>query len=238
MSVRFGRLLRGARSAVFAAVCVGLSAAGHVWMSGHGLPFWALVLAFTAVGAAGYALAGRQRGLVSISALMLAAEGGLHLLFTATQAPQSSDSSSAAQRLLGATFATLPASARRIPLSDWVCGTMGGAGMGGSGGLSARLAADLMAAGHGLGMAAAHAVAGLACAWWLWRGESAVFRLLRWLGTLAAPLLAVLWPGSHPAPDFASGRIAHVGENALGHTLRLLSARVVRRGPPRLRFCM
>ena len=230
---RVGHLLRATRSAVFAAVCVGLSAAGHVWMSGRGLPLWALVLAFAAVGAAGHALAGRQRGFASIGALMLAGECGLHLLFIAAQGP---GSASSAQRAFDAASAALPATARGLPLSDWVCGPMGGSGMGS--GLASRLAADLMA-GHGLGMIAAHGVAGLLCAWWLWRGESALFRLLRWLGTLAAPLLAVLWPDGPVAPDFVRvRRVRAQGDAVSGRTLRLLSTRVVRRGPPHPRFCI
>jgi hypothetical protein len=80
-----GRSLRGARAAVFAVACVGLSAAGHVWRSGESVPLWAVIVAVLAVGGAGYALAGRQRGFVPIAALMLAGELALHLLFTAAQ---------------------------------------------------------------------------------------------------------------------------------------------------------
>ena len=80
-----GRSLRGARAAVFAAACVGVSAAGHVWMSSAPIAAWALVVAVSAVGAAAYALGGRQRGFASIAGLMLAGEAGLHLLFSASQ---------------------------------------------------------------------------------------------------------------------------------------------------------
>jgi hypothetical protein len=83
--MRIGRSLRGARAAVFAVACVGLSAAGHVWMSGESVPLWAVTVAILAVGGAGYVLAGRQRGFVPIAALMLAGEVALHLLFTAAQ---------------------------------------------------------------------------------------------------------------------------------------------------------
>jgi hypothetical protein len=232
---RVGPLLRAARAAVLAALCAALTAAGHVWMSGRGLPWWALALAFAAVGAAGYALAGRQRGLPTICGLMLAGEWGLHLLFTAAQGPAPI---SPMQRAVDAATAALPASARGLPVSDWVCGGMDGAGMGGAGsGTSARLAAALMA-GHGLGMLAAHAAAGLLCAWWLWRGESALFRLLRWLGTFRAPLLAILWPDALVAPDLVTGRRVRVRPDAFAATLRLLATRVLRRGPPCPRLSM
>lgn len=230
---RVGPLLRGTRAAVLAALCTALTAAGHVWMSGRGLPWWALALAFAAVGAAGYASAGRQRGLPAIAGLMLAGESGLHLLFKFAQGPAPI---SPMRRAMDAATAALPASARRLPVSDWVCGGMGGAGTGGSG-TSGRLAADLMA-GHGLGMLAAHAAAGLLCALWLWRGESALFRLLRWLGAFSAPLLAILWPGALAAPDLVTGRRARVRPDAFPASLRLLATRVVRRGPPRPLFSM
>lgn len=231
-----GPSLRASRAAVLAALCTALTAAGHIWMSGRGLPWWALALAFAAVGAAGYALAGRERGLPTICGLMLAGEWGLHLLFAAVQGPAPV---SAMQRAVDAATAALPASARALPVTDWVCGGMGGAGMGGGAGSStaARLAAAL-AAGHGLGMFAVHAAAGLLCAWWLWRGETALFRLLRRLGTLSAPLLAILWPEALVAPDLVTGCRVRVRPDVFAATLRLLAARVVRRGPPVARFCM
>lgn len=229
------RSLRGARAAVFAAVCVGLTAAGHVWMSGENVPPWSVALALAVLAGAGYALAGRQRGFLSISALMLVGESGQHLLFCAAQnttAASSAASVPALPRFL---------SGRVLPLSDWICGmasTSSSSGMAarGDGSFGARLAADLMTgqAGHGSsGMIAAHAVAGLLCAWWLRCGEAAVFQLLRWLATLAAPALLLLWPATLVVPgSLRAATIAPRDDRALSHYNRLLSRLVVRRGPP------
>lgn len=225
-----GRSLRGTRAAVFAAVCVALSAAGHVWMSGRGIPPWSLALAFAVVAGCGYALAGRQRGLVSICALMLAGEWAQHLLYTAAQGP--APLSAMQQRMLQ-TYAALPPSARRIPLADWICGMTGMD----AGSLSARLAAELMA-GHGFGMIAVHGVAGLLSAWWLWRGESASYCLLRWVSAHAVPLPALVWLAAAPVPDEPATRLGAVPaeERFPARSLLLLSAAVVRRGPPSPRF--
>jgi hypothetical protein len=232
-----GRSLRGARATVFAVACVGLSAAGHVWMSGEAVPLWSLALAFAVLAGAGYALAGRQRGFLSISALMLVGELGQHLLFCAAQDMASASSASAASSSVPA----LPSfiSGRVLPLSDWICGMASSAsssGMSarGDGSLGARLAADLMTgqAGRGdVGMIAAHAAAGMLCAWWLRCGEAAVFRTLRWLATLAAPALLLLWPATLVVPDFRRAAVPR-DDRALGRYNRLLSTLVVRRGPP------
>jgi hypothetical protein len=222
---------------VFAAMCVGLTAAGHVWMSGRAVPLWALALAFAVLIAAGYALAGRQRGFLPISALMLAGELTLHLFFALAQGSVRAASATASVPPLPKFL-----SGRAVPLSDWICG-MGAwkSGMAvGSGGTSepigARLAADvMMTAGHGtVGMVAAHAVAGLICAWWLGRGEAAVFQVLRWLAVLAAPALLLLWPAmlvvTTDLPRFAATP-GH-GDHILGRYKRLFSKVLVRRGPP------
>ena len=209
------RSLRDARAAVFAAVCVGLTAAGHVWMSGETVPLWSVALAFALLTGAGYALAGRQRGFLSISALMLVGELGQHLLFSAAQ---------------GATAVTTSApalpkflSGRVVPSSDWICGMASSASSSGMGarGLDA------------VGMVAAHAVAGLLCAWWLRCGEAAVFQTLRWLATLAAPALLLLWPAAPAVPDLLHATATPPRDDrALGRYNRLLSRLVVRRGPP------
>ena len=213
---------------MFAAVCVALSAVGHLWMSGRDIPLWSLALAFAVVAGCGYALAGRQRGPAAIGALMLAGEWGQHLLYTAAQGP--APLSALQQRMLQ-TYSALPPSARRIPLADWICGMTGMD----SGSLSTRLAAELMA-GRGFGMIAAHGVAGLLSAWWLWRGEAAAFRLLRWISALAVPLLTEL--GASPVlvvTDLGAHRChAPADEGLPARSLTLLSTAVIRRGPPPL----
>lgn len=72
---------RLARAAVFAAVCVVLSATGHVLGSTATVPWWTLAVAFAAVFALAAPLAGRTRSLPSITFALTAGQLGLHALF-------------------------------------------------------------------------------------------------------------------------------------------------------------
>ncbi|MFJ2862372.1 hypothetical protein [Kitasatospora sp. NPDC087314] len=94
-----------------------------------------------------------------------------------------------------------------------------------------------MAHGMSLGMIAAHALAALACALLLWRGDAALVRLFDLLGALGTvvagvlllPLLALLTrPFGYrpPAPPRPAGRQARPPRPVL------LTHAVVRRGPP------
>ncbi|BDH12762.1 hypothetical protein [Streptomyces hygroscopicus] len=67
---------RTVRAAVFAAVCVLLAALGHVMMSGSRVPAWVLAAGLTVSGAAGWCLAGRERGLPLIVTVVVAAQTG------------------------------------------------------------------------------------------------------------------------------------------------------------------
>ncbi|MEV6314254.1 hypothetical protein [Streptomyces sp. NPDC051776] len=80
-----GADLRLLRAAVFAAVCVVLSASGHVLASCAGVPLWALVTGFLAVFAAAVALAGRERTLPGIAGGLAVAQLALHALFRLAQ---------------------------------------------------------------------------------------------------------------------------------------------------------
>lgn len=73
---------RTARAAMFAAVCVVLAALGHVLMSGHDVPSWTLAAGLAATGAAGWCLAGRERGLPLVVAVVVAAQTALHQAFS------------------------------------------------------------------------------------------------------------------------------------------------------------
>ena len=74
---------RVVRAAVFAVVCVAVSAAGHV-LSGHEpVTAPALAAGFGLAVALGAVLAGRERSLATILAAMLTGEAGLHSLFCA-----------------------------------------------------------------------------------------------------------------------------------------------------------
>ncbi|MFD0361330.1 hypothetical protein ACFQZZ_07705 [Nocardia sp. GCM10030253] len=75
------RYTRVTRAAMFAAIGVLLSAAGHAEMSGHAVSFSALVLAFAATGSLAWAVADRQRGILTIGGGLLAMQAALHLWF-------------------------------------------------------------------------------------------------------------------------------------------------------------
>ncbi|NGO67554.1 hypothetical protein [Streptomyces boncukensis] len=77
--------LRLLRAAVFAAVCVALSAAGHAVAAGTSVPAVSLALGFAAVLAVAYPLAGRERSLPGIAAVLAGAQFALHTLFACAQ---------------------------------------------------------------------------------------------------------------------------------------------------------
>lgn len=78
-----GADLRLLRAAVFTAVCVTLSAAGHALASGgQSLPVWSLVPACAGVFAVAVPLAGRERSLPGIAGLLAAGQLVLHTLFS------------------------------------------------------------------------------------------------------------------------------------------------------------
>ncbi|MER5970747.1 hypothetical protein ABT112_13580 [Streptomyces sp. NPDC002055] len=78
---RVGADLRLLRAAVFAAVCVALSMAGHALASCSGVPAWTLITGFLLVFAAAAPLAGRERTLPGISAGLAVGQSALHGLF-------------------------------------------------------------------------------------------------------------------------------------------------------------
>ncbi|WP_254712023.1 hypothetical protein [Streptomyces sp. TRM64462] len=78
--------IRALRAALFAAVCVVLSATGHALQSAHQVPPGSLLLAFGATAALAWAASGRRRGPLSIGAGLVAVQGVLHLTFAGGQA--------------------------------------------------------------------------------------------------------------------------------------------------------
>ncbi|MFE7797432.1 hypothetical protein [Nocardia sp. NPDC057440] len=182
-------ITRATRAAMFAAVGVLLSAAGHAEASGHGVPASALILAFAATGSVAWAAAERQRGIVAIGGGLLLMQVALHLWFG-------------------------------VPAL--------------SGGHSASHAAASELAGaqtDSLIMLAAHSVAALVCAVWLWLGEKALFALLAALyARTLAPLLLML---VHPAvADTGSGVPIAVDRRTSPRSGFLLRYVMARRGPP------
>ncbi|MFJ3922376.1 hypothetical protein [Streptomyces sp. NPDC090022] len=80
-TMRAGAGLRLLRAAVFAAVCVVLSAAGHAVASCATVPWWAVCLAFLAVLTVAAPLAGRRCSLPGIAAALAGGQLALHTLF-------------------------------------------------------------------------------------------------------------------------------------------------------------
>ncbi|MEW1636356.1 hypothetical protein AB0469_20035 [Streptomyces sp. NPDC093801] len=105
-------------------------------------------------------------------------------------------------------------------------------------GIGGALADLLGTAGHGgLGMVAAHLLAGLFCALWLARGEAAVFRLAGALGATAllaarplARVLALLRTRPVPVPGPPAQRPSYERPRRLRGAVHAHTA--VRRGPP------
>jgi hypothetical protein len=80
-TTRSGADLRILRAAVFTAVCVVLAAAGHGLASRAAVPAWTLGAGFLAVFALALPLAGRERSLPGIAALLAVCQAALHTLF-------------------------------------------------------------------------------------------------------------------------------------------------------------
>ncbi|MFG2585090.1 hypothetical protein [Streptomyces malaysiensis] len=83
--VRAAADLRLLRASVFSAVCVALSAGGHVLASGTGVALWSLAAGWAAVLCLVGPLAGRDRSLPGIALALLAGQFGLHLIFSLGQ---------------------------------------------------------------------------------------------------------------------------------------------------------
>src|SRR2546422_9089878 len=92
---------RTVRAAVFAAVCVLLAALGHVMMSGSHVPAWALAAGVGATGVVGWCLAGRERGLPLIVAVVVAAQTVLHEAFSLAQSTTGASGSSTSMDMSG-----------------------------------------------------------------------------------------------------------------------------------------
>ncbi|MCI0384789.1 hypothetical protein [Streptomyces sp. CNQ085] len=197
--------LRLLRAAVFAAVCVTLSAAGHVSAAGQPLSVWVLLAGFVAVLATAVPLAGRERSLPGIAALLALGQTALHVLFSCGQTghaasagptpatPDRSDGGvlALAGRLLcndRAAAALSEAEARRIVADAGLPGghTAAGPTAAGTADTVVGSAADyLRYAVHSAlsllsgPMLLGHLLAALATGWLLRRGDAALWRLVR-----------------------------------------------------------
>ncbi|MEV5336392.1 hypothetical protein [Streptomyces werraensis] len=195
---------RTVRAAVFAAVCVLLAALGHVLMSGSHVPGWTLGAGAVATGAAGWCLAGRERGLPAVVGVAVVAQTALHQVFSLGAAPAHE--------------------AHGMHAAHMGAGHPPAVGLGGP---------ALTAGGDGSssGMLAAHLLAALLTGLWLGHGERAAFRILRAVaGRLTAPLrLPFRLPPALGRPRVRPRRPRSERRPAL----RLLVHALISRGPPR-----
>ncbi|MGW1209773.1 hypothetical protein ACWD5F_09020 [Streptomyces sp. NPDC002499] len=224
-----GWCARTTRAAVFAAVCVLLAALGHVLMSGSEVPLWALAAGAAVTGAAGWCLAGRERGLPLIVAVVVAAQTVLHSAFSLAQSAHVDAGHAMDSMDMGGMHMSSTDSMDMASMGT-TASMSGGSG-------SPTGAADSMDMGfslHGtsssLGMLAAHLLAALLCGLWLAYGERAAFRILRAVAArLVAPLeLLLALPATPDRPRVRSRRRRSDRAPRLLH----LTHTITSRGPP------
>lgn len=218
--------IRTARAGVFTALCVTLSAGGHVLLSGTPLPLVPLLLITVSVFVVAFAFADRERGYVRIAALLIPLELCADTVFTSGQ-----------HACYGQAGGPVTGPLRSVGI-DLLCA---GGDMGtplsrvasGSSPLPAPGLQTVPAADSPWLLLALHVAVGLAAAAWLRRGEAAVARLLRAAAVTAfRPLLLVLrWLGPRPEP--VVGPSAVVSAPTV-HRPPLLAHSVLRRGPPQV----
>ncbi|MEV5507094.1 hypothetical protein [Streptomyces orinoci] len=195
---------RALRAALFTALCVLLSTASQVLLSGRPLPLPPVAATGAVIFALAYALAGRERGYWRIASLLIPLElaAGAALL-----TGQDSCYNPAGRPLPGAL--TL------------ICG----------GGHLGTPLAHSMASAPWL-LPAAHLTVALLAAAWLRRGEAALAGLLRTMATAAFRPLRLVTAALVPAPERYGARVRPVRRSRAPLPRPLLLHSVVRRGPP------
>lgn len=242
-----GLASRAIRAATFAAVCVAAASAGHSLVSGAALPPFALGSAFAGTASAAWWLAGRERGAFTVTGATVAAQLGLHLLFSLTQRhPAAAPVHGHAGHIPGAAPTLPPGQAPPLgqpdaagaasvvqPPGDALAGTHGGPGSGELAGL-----AGLSPFCHGWGMLLAHVVAAVACGLWLWRGERAAFRLGRALAAAVFVPLRTAFSGLTAGP-WTRPRLPRPGPRRRCRPRRVFLRHVLdgRAPPPRVAPC-
>lgn len=193
---------------MFAATCVLLSSLGHVLMSESSVPWWSMAAAFAGTSAAGWLLAGRERGLVAVASATVGVQVALHSGFSLAQAalPRAPGASLAslgrrwgqyllcAPPSLGRQTAAPPDTggagrhlAHAVQDAQGMHAVHGMHGMHGmtDGSASMAAAAVPVPSAHAMGsmspasMLAGHLLAALVCGLWLAYGERGAFRVLR-----------------------------------------------------------
>ncbi|MER5754259.1 hypothetical protein [Streptomyces sp. NPDC002088] len=211
---------RTVRAAVFAAVCVLLAALGHVMMSGSYVPGRVLAAGLAMTGAAGWCLAGRERGLPLVVTVVVATQTVLHSAFSLARSASGGMASMDMGHMDMSGMAHMDHMDMRhmdyMDHVDYMGQSMSGSSM--RGGTSS------------FGMLAAHLLAALLCGLWLAYGEKAAFRILRAVaGRLAAPLrLLLALPATPDRPRIGARR----PRSDRAPRLLLLVHAITSRGPP------
>ncbi|WP_019073436.1 hypothetical protein [Streptomyces hokutonensis] len=196
-TARSGGELRVLRAAVFAAVCVVLAAAGHAIASCATVPLWTLGAGFLATFLVVAPLAGRERSLPGIAALLAVGQTVLHTLFGLGQSAGTSTTGSlsasdatlvarAAHLLCGTTAAAISpaqahqllADARLLPASGSMSGMSSMGSMHHPADAMSTSAASSMSLFPSVSMLLGHLLAALAAGWLLRHGDLALRRLM------------------------------------------------------------
>ncbi|WP_028814711.1 hypothetical protein [Streptomyces flavidovirens] len=254
---RAGAPLRLLRTAVFTAVCVVLSATGHVMASCATVPWWTLALGAAAVFGLIAPLAGRARSMPAIAAALTCGQLALHALFGLGQHSPALESA-ATDTSLRAFAAKLVCGAGALPLSTTEARRIiTEAGIDPASVHAARQHLAHAASHHTgaaepaagllptLPMLLGHLLAAVATAWFLRRGETALSRLVllsahgvaegALVRSLRAALALVRSLNAGPLPA-APARRPRTGHTPFVTSLRpageALQHTVIRRGPP------
>ncbi|WP_433326424.1 hypothetical protein [Spirillospora sp. CA-294931] len=212
-------ILRLSRAVVFATVCLALTTAGHVYAAGTCVRPGAVVTGFVLVLGLAALLTGAERRYPTIVGCLLGAQFLLHTLFSAAPG--------------GTAHRTNTAHAHHTPPAMPQVGGTDGAyvlhlplpnASPGGGGLVQHMASSDVRGG-GVGMTLAHLAAALVAAWWLRRGEAAMWSLARRLITRVARWTPLAPEPPEFAPVVAAEPPARPAWEPLRHAL-------VRRGPP------
>ncbi|MFG2191124.1 hypothetical protein [Streptomyces sp. NPDC048639] len=217
-----GAQLRTLRAALFTALCVTLSAASHVLLSGVPLPVTTVAGLSVGVFAIAWALAGRERGYGAIAALLIPLELAADTVFTTGQ-----------HACYGQAGGPVAGSLRSVGV-DLLC-SGGDFGTPLAHMASRQPAATLTAASDPATpwlLLAAHVAVGLVAAAWLRRGESALVRLLRALGAFAFRPLLIAFATVRAQNGPARRAFGTVRRAPATRVQPLLAHSVLRRGPP------
>ncbi|MGX2998681.1 hypothetical protein JNUCC64_31185 [Streptomyces sp. JNUCC 64] len=216
-----GTALRVAHTAVLVAVCVVVSGLGHDLASGTSPTLRSYLLALVPMTLLAWRLARRERSAATVIGASAAAQLMLHTLFGLAHGP---DPTAAHGAHTGHRMSVVTS------------GEHGGTAATDAGDAVLRALGSLFdPAALTSGMAGAHALAGVVCGWWLWRGERSLAQLGRalalFLGGLLPRFVAMTLGGAHALPMTTPWPTDHRGSDRLPTPLALLRA-TPRRGPP------